>query len=71
MRNTMVKPKMSLLVVLLAKQEVAAFSCLQLIDSCRFLRQEVSLDAEGNGEIKMTSFPVLLPKQEVPAFSCL
>ena len=50
MPNTMVKPKMLSLPVLLAKQEVTAFACRLLIDPCRFHRMGVSRYAEHNVE---------------------
>ena len=56
--------------VLLAKQEVPAFSYLWLFDSRRFLKEGVSRGAEHYGELKMSSLTVLLGKQEVPKFSC-
>ena len=62
---------MASLSVLLARQEVPAFSCILLIDLLRFLREEVSWDAKHYGEPKMSLVPVILTKQEVPAFSCM
>ena len=57
MRNTVVEPKMWSLAVLLAKQEVPAFSCVYFIDSCHFLRRVVSQDAElyDEAQIVITS----------------
>ena len=47
----MVKPKMASLPVLLDKLEVPVFSCLEMIYSCRFVRNGVSRDDEHNGEV--------------------
>ena len=72
MQNSMVMPKMSLLPVLLTKQEVPAFSRLQLINLHRFQRKGASRDVEDTMvKPKMSLLPVLLAKLEVPTFSCL
>ena len=82
MRNTMVKLKMSSILVLLTKQEVPAFSCLQLIDPVPFSKeagfsewrtQWWSLKCENGTNQSVTCRKILaLPawqvKQEVTAF---
>ena len=50
MRNTMVKPKMSLPTDLLAKQEVPTFLRLLLIDLRYFLKEGASQGAKHHGE---------------------
>mgnify|MGYP001804020494 CR=1 FL=1 len=66
MRNIMVKLKMSSLPVLLARQEVPAFSCPQLFDLCHFLRQVVFRDCEHNGYILTYTIVFVIPRNSLP-----
>ena len=63
MLNTMLKFKMTSLPVLLVKQEVPVFSCLESFDLCRFL-MEVSLDDEHYGRY----FLFLSPNRKCQCF---
>ena len=69
MRNTMVKPKMSLPPDLLAKQEVSTFSRLLLIDPRHFLKEGASQGArQTESAIIFPLVTVWRAKQEVKSF---